>query len=190
MLPLLAVLWLGEVRKRRAFALGYLAGLCFFVPNLSWLRHSSRVISGAVDGHVDGLAGGADGLGCGRGHDHLPLAIFRALGTVCQHPCQASAQRVASWFSGRCISGVPSLRGLGRSSLGRLGMDAWLGLHRLWLEWPRRGLASEQAAHSDGGLRRRGRRVLPARVHGQCAVHRDSAHRAARAASKAPPLVF
>jgi len=37
------------VRKRRALALGYLAGLCFFVPNLSWLRHSSRVISGAVD---------------------------------------------------------------------------------------------------------------------------------------------
>jgi len=49
LIPLLSVLWLSEVRKRRAFALGYFAGLCFFVPNLSWLRHSSRVISGAVD---------------------------------------------------------------------------------------------------------------------------------------------
>lgn len=31
-----------------SFRLGYLAGLAFFIPNLAWVRHSSRVISGAV----------------------------------------------------------------------------------------------------------------------------------------------
>ena len=61
MLPLLAALWLGELPVTSAtsrwkrwwhqaftFRLGWLAGMCFFVPNLSWLRHSSRVINGAT----------------------------------------------------------------------------------------------------------------------------------------------
>ena len=69
MLPLLAVLWLSESKPpavdpatgwfrrrwrlsapvRKPLFLGWVAGLCFFVPTLSWLRHSSRVIAGAVD---------------------------------------------------------------------------------------------------------------------------------------------
>jgi apolipoprotein N-acyltransferase len=53
MLPLLIALWTGDVpakpRKRwwRGFRLGYIAGLAFFIPNLAWVRHSSRVIGGA-----------------------------------------------------------------------------------------------------------------------------------------------
>ena len=61
MLPLLAALWLSEFPPVQAsagkfrrlwqrlaiFRLGYLAGLAFFLPNLCWLRHSSRVINGA-----------------------------------------------------------------------------------------------------------------------------------------------
>ncbi len=50
--PLLAVLWpWREVEhvKVRPFWRGYLAGLAFFLPNLYWVRHSSRVIGGAVD---------------------------------------------------------------------------------------------------------------------------------------------
>jgi apolipoprotein N-acyltransferase len=45
MVPLLVALWsLGEKRRRRkAFLLGYLAGCCFFLPNLSWLRSVSDV---------------------------------------------------------------------------------------------------------------------------------------------------
>lgn len=31
------------------FVPGFIAGLSFFIPNLSWVRHSSRVINGAVD---------------------------------------------------------------------------------------------------------------------------------------------
>lgn len=59
MLPLLAVLWAPALStpdiprssspKRRSFLLGWFSGVAFFVPNLWWLRHSSRVIAGAVD---------------------------------------------------------------------------------------------------------------------------------------------
>lgn len=58
MLPLLFALWWGDASSssskdkkpwRRGFGLGYLAGLAFFIPNLAWVRHSSRVIHGAMD---------------------------------------------------------------------------------------------------------------------------------------------
>lgn len=44
-IPLLIALWsLGEKRrKRKAIVLGYIAGCCFFLPNLSWLRSVSDV---------------------------------------------------------------------------------------------------------------------------------------------------
>lgn len=62
MLPLLAALWLVDPpevlasagrfkrlwQRSANFRLGYLAGLSFFLPNLCWLRHSSRVIHGAT----------------------------------------------------------------------------------------------------------------------------------------------
>ncbi len=43
LIPLLAALWtLGEKRRKRcALLLGYLAGACFFLPNLVWLRSVS-----------------------------------------------------------------------------------------------------------------------------------------------------
>lgn len=48
LLPLLAVLW-GKAEVRRPFWCGHAAGLAFFIPNLWWVRHSSRVLAGAVD---------------------------------------------------------------------------------------------------------------------------------------------
>lgn len=51
-LPLLSVLWPWrnvDGVKVRPFWRGYLAGLAFFLPNLWWVRHSSRVIGGAYD---------------------------------------------------------------------------------------------------------------------------------------------
>ncbi|MCE9520742.1 MAG: apolipoprotein N-acyltransferase [Verrucomicrobia bacterium] len=57
-LPLLIALWSRsekqklESRKQKikgGFALGYIAGLAFFIPNLAWVRHSSRVLNGAID---------------------------------------------------------------------------------------------------------------------------------------------
>lgn len=50
--PILAVLWPwrdADGVKVRPFWRGYLAGLAFFLPNLFWIRHSSRVIGGAMD---------------------------------------------------------------------------------------------------------------------------------------------
>ncbi|MBE2283034.1 MAG: apolipoprotein N-acyltransferase [Prosthecobacter sp.] len=50
--PLLSVLWPWrnvDGVKVRPFWRGYLAGLAFFLPNLWWVRHSSRVIGGAYD---------------------------------------------------------------------------------------------------------------------------------------------
>lgn len=52
--PVLWVLWpLAETKPapagRRAFGMGLVAGLAFWIPNLTWLRHSSRVIAGARD---------------------------------------------------------------------------------------------------------------------------------------------
>lgn len=57
MFPLLTALWCGgkhpaanrRSRFRAGFGLGFIAGLAFFIPNLAWVRHSSRVINGASD---------------------------------------------------------------------------------------------------------------------------------------------
>jgi len=49
--PLLFLLWPMSTTgsKTSPFLSGYLAGLAFWIPNVAWLRHSSRVISGARD---------------------------------------------------------------------------------------------------------------------------------------------
>ncbi|HYF34126.1 MAG TPA: apolipoprotein N-acyltransferase [Prosthecobacter sp.] len=64
-LPLLVVLWPlpSLTPPRRPFLLGFLAGLAFFIPNLFWIRHSSRVINGALDNRWVGL--GPELLGFG-----------------------------------------------------------------------------------------------------------------------------
>lgn len=66
MFPLLAVLWPWremEGVKLRPFRRGYLAGLAFFLPNLWWVRHSSRVIGGAYDDSWVGWGPELMGLG-------------------------------------------------------------------------------------------------------------------------------
>ena len=62
LLPLIWVLWSAKDVKR-PFWVGYLAGLAFFIPNLFWIRHSSRVIAGAVDNQWAGLGPELMGLG-------------------------------------------------------------------------------------------------------------------------------
>ena len=62
LLPLLWVLWTAKDLKRPFWA-GYLAGVAFFVPNLFWIRHSSRVIAGAVDNQWMGVGPELMGLG-------------------------------------------------------------------------------------------------------------------------------
>lgn len=62
LLPLLIVLWNPQY-KASGFKAGYLAGLAFFIPNLAWVRHSSRVQAGAIDDSWIGLGPEMMGFG-------------------------------------------------------------------------------------------------------------------------------
>lgn len=62
LLPLLVVLWDAK-SQASGFKAGYLAGLAFFIPNLAWVRHSSRVQSGAVDNSWVGIGPELMGFG-------------------------------------------------------------------------------------------------------------------------------
>ncbi len=72
--PLLGSLWLGQVSKRKALLLGYLAGLAFFGVSLAWVRHSSRVINGAYGDEWMGF--GVEAMGWGA---VVGLCIYLAL---------------------------------------------------------------------------------------------------------------
>ncbi len=75
--PLLYVLWPLQSDHRplkRPYLLGFLTGLAFFIPNLLWLRHSSRVIAGATTMDWIGWGPELQGLGAVVG-----LSIYCAL---------------------------------------------------------------------------------------------------------------
>lgn len=59
--PLLGALWLRDLTKKRAFSIGLVAGLSFGFVNLSWVRHSSRVINGATGNEWMGI--GVEAMG-------------------------------------------------------------------------------------------------------------------------------
>lgn len=128
--PLLLLLWPlpgadGKVPAVKSpFWLGLLAGLAFWVPNLAWLRHSSRVIEGARDNTWMGL--GPELLGAAA---VLGLASYCALyvgvwAWFVARYARPSVQRLAggSWQ----VSTGHSLRCAG------LAAAAWVGL-----EWMR-----------------------------------------------------
>lgn len=86
MFPLLFALW-GDTpaptlkpsrRFWRGFRTAYLAGAAFFIPNLSWVRHSSRVIAGAEDNTWVGWGPELMGWGAVLGLS-LYLALFWGL---------------------------------------------------------------------------------------------------------------
>lgn len=75
MFPLLYAMWSeGGLPVKRSFGLGYLAGLAFFIPNLAWVRHSSRVIAGAEDNSWIGWGPELMGMGAVLG-----LALYLSL---------------------------------------------------------------------------------------------------------------
>lgn len=130
--PLLWVLWPlrpkldaeGKPERVRGFWPGFLAGLGFWIPNLSWLRHSSRVIAGARDDTWIGL--GPELMGAGA---VVGLALYCSL-----------YFGLWSWFAARFArADIPTLaKGHWQQStlhsLGRafLAAAAWTGL-----EWVR-----------------------------------------------------
>ena len=95
--PVLAVLWpctrSGQApHGRRAFALGLTAGLGFWLPNLVWLRHSSRV-----------LAGARDATWIGWGPELLGAAAVLGLALVC-----SLYWGLWAWFTARVARPDPS----------------------------------------------------------------------------------
>lgn len=81
-LPLLYALWhpagdrikIPRAKAWFGFKLGYVAGLAFFIPNLSWVRHSSRVLSGAVDNTWAGVGPELTGMAA-----VLSMSVYLAL---------------------------------------------------------------------------------------------------------------
>lgn len=84
--PVLYALWSDRLfnlekkksRVRHGFKVGYAAGLAFFVPNLAWVRHSSRVIHGAVGNEWMGWGPELMGMGAVLGLS-LYLALYWGL---------------------------------------------------------------------------------------------------------------
>ncbi|SKA97915.1 apolipoprotein N-acyltransferase [Prosthecobacter debontii] len=126
LLPLLAVIWPmnGEPQVKRPFLMGWLAGLAFWIPNLSWLRHSSRVIAGARDDTWVGFDNELMGAGAVLG-----LALYCAL-----------YFGLWAWIVSRFIRPSPD-----RLATGRWQSSTWHSLSRslaaaaVWtaLEWVR-----------------------------------------------------
>ncbi|MDB6139003.1 MAG: Apolipoprotein N-acyltransferase [Verrucomicrobiaceae bacterium] len=56
-------IWRAAAPMRRIFLLGWLAGLAFFTPTLSWVRNSPRVFAGATDGTWAGWGAELGGAG-------------------------------------------------------------------------------------------------------------------------------
>ncbi len=78
LLPMLYLLWplagAAPAKKAGGFFSGCLMGLAFWIPNLTWLRHSSRVIAGARDDQWIGW--GSEMLGFGA---VLGLSLYCSL---------------------------------------------------------------------------------------------------------------
>jgi apolipoprotein N-acyltransferase len=108
LVPLLAVLW-GEKTHLSGFAVGFLAGLAFFIPNLTWVRHSSRVLAGAVDERWVGLGTELMGAGAVVGLGSYCALYFALWGWFVRRYASPDAQRLLSgswqqstWESLRC----------------------------------------------------------------------------------------
>lgn len=145
LLPLLSILWpLREhhAAPRRPFWIGWWAGWCFFLPNVSWVRHSARVIHGAEDHQWIGwgpeLLGAAAVVGL-AGYLSLYFALWAWF--VCRHarPREDRFSRGTSWASAieslRCAALAGAawvacewLRGWMLSGFGWNGLG--VGLHR------------------------------------------------------------
>lgn len=83
LIPLLSTLWplnADTPPLRRPFFTGYLAGLAFFIPDVSWVRHSSRVIHGAVDNQWAGWGPELLGIGAVVGLSGI-LSVYFGLWT-------------------------------------------------------------------------------------------------------------
>ena len=125
--PLLGALWLRDHSKKRAFSLGLVAGLCFAMPNLSWARHSSRVINGATANEWMGMGVEAMGWSAVLG---LSLFVASFFGLWAVFVSRVAKPSKAVMIHGNWLeASLDSLRSAG------LGACAWVALEwvRGWL---------------------------------------------------------
>lgn len=103
--PLLSLLWPLKSSKSKVsgFKLGYVTGLAFFLPNLWWIRHSSRVmLGGARDDSWSGWAPELLGLGAViglAGYCALYFGLWAWFVARFARPNHATLTRDAWWAS-------------------------------------------------------------------------------------------
>jgi apolipoprotein N-acyltransferase len=126
LLPVLALLWplrAGAVGLRRPFGTGYLAGLAFFLPDVAWVRHSARVIHGALDHEWIGWGPELLGLAAMTGLAGF-LALYFGLWTW-------FVARFASPRAGRLSGGTAAESTIESLRCAGLAAAAWVGCE--WL---------------------------------------------------------
>lgn len=127
LLPLLGALW-SPATPKRPFLLGYIAGLAFFIPNLWWLRHSSRVIAGALDHSWVGWGPELMGFGAAvglAGYCSLYFGWWASFAARVARPRDDSPREslrsaflcAAAWTAGEWLRGIV-LSGFGWDGLG------------------------------------------------------------------------
>ncbi len=92
---------------RDGFKLGYLAGMAFFVPNLAWVRHSSRVINGALGDEWMGW--GAELMGMGAvlamaGYLSIYFGLWGGFAATLGRPRISADGKATSGDSGKLFS--------------------------------------------------------------------------------------
>jgi apolipoprotein N-acyltransferase len=155
--PLLYALWGGraksEVRSeksevRRGFALGYLAGVAFFIPNIAWVRHSSRVIAGAEDNSWAGMGpeimGVAAVLGLGL-YLALYFGVWAAFAATIGRPRISGDGMPAAGDAGRLFSSsLESLRSAGLTAGAWVACEWLRGMIFTGFGWNGLGVALHQ----------------------------------------------
>ncbi len=150
MFPLLYAMWgrKGVSSIKGGFFLGYLAGLAFFVPNLAWVRHSSRVIAGAEDNSWAGwgpeLMGGAAVLGLGI-YLSLYWGIWAAFATRIGRPRISADGIPTDGDKGRLFSSsVESLRSAFLTAAAWVACEWLRGIIFTGFSWNGLGVALHQ----------------------------------------------
>lgn len=127
--PLLYLLWpvTSSVSCRTPFRIGYLAGMAFWIPNLFWLRHSSRVIEGARDDTWVGIGPELMGFGAVVGLSLYCALYFGLWAWIIARFARPDAKKLSTGTWQSC-----TVHSLGCSLL---AAAAWTGLEWLrgWL---------------------------------------------------------
>jgi apolipoprotein N-acyltransferase len=157
MFPLLYALWgareqsqflHGKSQAWRGFRLGYLAGVAFFLPNMAWVRHSSRVIAGAEDNSWIGwgpeLMGAAAAFGLAI-YLSLYWGLWGAFAATIGRPRISAHGNPGAGDAGRLFSSsLESLRAAGLTAAAWVACEWLRGIVLTGFGWNGVGVALHQ----------------------------------------------